>query len=611
MSQKRPQEDGKARPSEGNSPDQDKRRRAANLFVNYASVVQEVMKLQSVQHLLEPVLEPLIRRVVKEEVELALRKHLNNMKRYEFNSKKEEKKNGGKEVNSSESRSLQLQFLNNLSLPVFTGARIEAEDCSTIKVAIVDALTGQIVTSGPESSAKVEVVVLEGDFDGDEEDNWAVEEFNNNIVKEREGKKPLLTGDAFLTLTEGIGLVGEISFTDNSSWTRCRRFRLGARVVDGSGGTRVREAKTESFIVRDHRGECKNLIKSIFDEHNLFSSEVVKETRFELWFLVAVYKKHHPPSLSDEVWRLEKIGKDGAFHKRLSRENINTVKDFLTMLCINPPRLRHILGTGMSAKMWEITVEHARTCVLDKRRHVYCPPGSQQKSGVVFNVVGQLTGLLSECQYLTTDKLSETEKIEAQNLVISAFEHWAEVISFDDEASLISSCSKLAKIPCTNSAKTENSNGSKVLASQKMDGYDYAQTSASSPDIISTIYSVWGMCGLEDYALHGIENPDLRYDQTLSYPGQVNNSLACDADISQTFGDEDHLGYFDGDLHSQGLGLESQADLQTAVDGFLVQRKVADQAKSRWTKVFSVLKWFSIKRKVKEKFLGLRYGTGL
>ncbi|KAG4118184.1 hypothetical protein ERO13_D12G277300v2 [Gossypium hirsutum] len=564
MSQKRPQEDGKARPSEGNSPDQDKRRRVPTL----RNVVQEVMKLQSVQHLLEPVLEPLIRRVVKEEVELALRKHLNNMKR-----------NGGKEVNSSESRSLQLQFLNNLSLPVFTGARIEAEDCSTIKVAIVDALTGQIVTSGPESSAKIEVVVLEGDFDGDEEDNWAVEEFNNNIVKEREGKKPLLTGDAFLTLTEGIGLVGEISFTDNSSWTRCRRFRLGARVVDGSGGTRVREAKTESFIVRDHRGE--------------------------------LYKKHHPPSLSDEVWRLEKIGKDGAFHKRLSRENINTVKDFLTMLCINPPRLQHILGTGMSAKMWEITVEHARTCVLDKRRHVYCPPGSQQKSGVVFNVVGQLTGLLSECQYLTTDKLSETEKIEAQNLAISAFEHWAEVISFDDEASLISSCSKLAKIPCTNSAKTENSNGSKVLASQKMDGYDYAQTSASSPDIISTIYSVWGMGGLEDYALHGIENPDLRYDQTLSYPGQVNNSLTCDADISQTFGDEDHLGYFDGDLHSQGLGLESQADLQTAVDGFLVQRKVADQAKSRWTKVFSVLKWFSIKRKVKEKFLGLRYGTGL
>lgn len=26
-----------------------------------------------------------------------------------------------------------------------------------------------------------------------------------------------------------------------------------------------------------------------------------------------------------------------------------------------------ILGTGMSAKMWEVTVEHARTCVLNEK----------------------------------------------------------------------------------------------------------------------------------------------------------------------------------------------------------------------------------------------------
>ena len=76
-----------------------------------------------------------------------------------------------------------------------------------------------------------------------------------------------------------------------------------------------------------------------------------------------------------------------------------------------------ILGTGMSAKMWEVTVEHARTCVLDKRMHLYCPPGSQQKSGVVFNIVGQVTGVLSECQYFTIDKLSETEKAHFPYLI--------------------------------------------------------------------------------------------------------------------------------------------------------------------------------------------------
>ena len=163
------------------------------------------------------------------------------------------------------SRSLQLKFVNNLSLPVFTGARIEGEDCSNIQVALIDAITGQTVISGPESLAKVEIVVLEGDFDGDENDNWTVEEFKNNIVREREGKKPLLTGDAFVNLKEGTGFVSEVSFTDNSSWTRSRRFRLGARVVDKIDGTSIREAKTESFIVRDHRGECEHLFLISFD----------------------------------------------------------------------------------------------------------------------------------------------------------------------------------------------------------------------------------------------------------------------------------------------------------------------------------------------------------
>ncbi|KAJ4712268.1 Calmodulin binding protein-like [Melia azedarach] len=559
MSQKRHQEDGKAR---AESSPEGKRRRD----LTFKNVVQEVMKIQSVQHLLEPVLEPLIRRVVKEEVELALKKHLASMKR-----------NSGKEIQSPESRSLQLQFINNLSLPVFTGARIEGED-STIKVALVDSHTGQIVTCGPESSARVEIVVLEGDFDGDESDNWTVEEFKNNIVREREGKKPLLTGDAFLSLKEGVGLVGEISFTDNSSWTRSRRFRLGARVVDNSDETRVREAKTESFIVRDHRGE--------------------------------LYKKHHPPSLFDEVWRLEKIGKDGAFHKRLSRENINTVKDFLTLLVLDPPRLRHILGTGMSAKMWEVTVEHARTCALDKRIYLYCPPGTQQKSGVVFNVVGQVMGLLSECQHVPIDKLSETQKAEASNLVICAFKHWEEVVSFEDETSLTGGSSHLPNVLCTsNSPMTDVSNGSKILASHKMGGSDFTQRNASSPDIISSIYSVGGISGLDDYNLHSIENMGLRYEQCLSYPGQISNSLICDAEsISQAFCDEDHLRFFDTDLPPQSLSLDSQADLQSAVDSFLLARSTSlamGKAQMRWTKLFSVLKWFSIRKIVTLKRTGI------
>jgi len=201
-------------------------------------------------------------------------------------------RNIGKEIGSSESKSLKLLFANNLSLPVFTGARIEGEEGPVLKVVLMDTLTGKIVNSGPESSSRVEIVVLEGDFDGDEGENWTPEEFKTNIVREREGKKPLLTGDVLLNLKEGICLVGEISFTDNSSWTRSRKFRLGVRAVDNFDGTSIRESKTESFIVRDHRGECEFVCAFVFGIPLLFSSEAQTmklkwcQTNFRLRFSV-------------------------------------------------------------------------------------------------------------------------------------------------------------------------------------------------------------------------------------------------------------------------------------------------------------------------------------
>jgi hypothetical protein len=55
-----------------------------------------------------------------------------------------------------------------------------------------------------------------------------------------------------------------------------------------------------------------------------------------------VYKKHYPPTLQDEVWRLDRIGKDGAFHKRLSKEGIETVEQFLRLLVMHPLKLRNV-----------------------------------------------------------------------------------------------------------------------------------------------------------------------------------------------------------------------------------------------------------------------------
>lgn len=148
-----------------------------------------------------------------------------------------------------------MKFLNNLSLPVFTSARIEGDEGQAIRIGLIDPSTGKIVTSGPASSAKVEICVVEGDFESSR--GWTAEDFRNNIVKEREGKKPLLNGNVFAVLNDGICVMDEISFTDNSSWTRSRKFRVGVRMVDQFEFVTVREAITESFVVRDHRGECK------------------------------------------------------------------------------------------------------------------------------------------------------------------------------------------------------------------------------------------------------------------------------------------------------------------------------------------------------------------
>jgi hypothetical protein len=128
---------------------------------------------------------------------------------------------------------------------------------------LIDANTRHAVTSGPESSVKLDVVVLEGDFNNEDDDNWTPEEFEGHVVKEREGKRPLLTGDLQVTLKDGVGTLGDLIFTDNSSWIRSRKFRLGLKVSSGyCEGTRVREAKTEAFTVKDHRGECEFIIST-------------------------------------------------------------------------------------------------------------------------------------------------------------------------------------------------------------------------------------------------------------------------------------------------------------------------------------------------------------
>ncbi|CAI0394940.1 unnamed protein product [Linum tenue] len=219
-----------------------------------ASVIVEALKVDSLQRLCSS-LEPLFRRIVSEEVERALSR---------MGSATLPGRSPPPKLTGPGGKSLQLHFRTRMPPHLFTGARIEGEQGAAIHVVLIDSSTGSVVHNGPESAAKLNVVVLEGDFNEETEEDWTAEHFENYEVKEREGKRPLLTGELQLVLKEGVGTLGDLSFTDNSSWIRSRKFRLGVKVASGHcDGVRVREAKTESFAVKDHRGECEFLLKLI------------------------------------------------------------------------------------------------------------------------------------------------------------------------------------------------------------------------------------------------------------------------------------------------------------------------------------------------------------
>ncbi|XP_050367856.1 calmodulin-binding protein 60 D-like [Argentina anserina] len=354
-----------------------------------ASVIVEALKVDSLQKLCSS-LEPILRRVVSEEVERALAKL--------GPAKLTGRSSPPKQIEGLDGRNLQLHFRSSLSLPLFTGGKVEGEWGAAIPIVLIDASTHRIVTTGPESVAKLDVIVLEGDFNEDD-DNWTEEEFESHVVKEREGKRPLLTGDLQVSLKEGVGTLGELTFTDNSSWIRSRKFRLGLKVAPGyCDGIRIREAKTDAFTVKDHRGE--------------------------------LYKKHYPPALTDEVWRLEKIGKDGSFHKRLSKAGVFSVEDFLRLVNRDSHRLRNILGSGMSNKMWDILIQHAKTCLLGGKLYVYYPDDARSV-GVVFNNIYELSGLITNEQFISAESLSDCQKVYVDGLVKKAYENWIHVLEYD------------------------------------------------------------------------------------------------------------------------------------------------------------------------------------
>ncbi|CAN6343215.1 unnamed protein product [Urochloa humidicola] len=283
----------------------------------------------------------------------------------------------------------QLVFLNGLK-PVYTMTKLEPDEGTAIKVAIVERLENNrmnIVRSGPLSSVRVEVVALHGNFNAKSEECWSTEEFNKHIVTGREKSAQLLTGNLTLKLNDGEALLENAIFTDNSSFTSTKMFRLGLRLVNPSG-ERVLEGVTKPFRVKERRVEG--------------------------------FEKHYPPLLDDEVWRLKKIGKIGAYHQALSDNGINSVKKFLQAYMKDEQKLIKIFNK-MPQSTWKSIIDHAMTCKFGDSLYLY--KVKEKDIGLFFYEIYQLVGVKFGDCYKPIDHLDQIEKNLVDSLKQVAYQN--------------------------------------------------------------------------------------------------------------------------------------------------------------------------------------------
>ncbi|XP_017699644.2 calmodulin-binding protein 60 D-like isoform X2 [Phoenix dactylifera] len=248
-----------------------------------------------------------------------------------------------------------LHFRNKLPKVFFTFNSILAEDGMNLQIALMDSNLREVITSNPLSSVKVEIVVIDGDFVGDVHEYWTEKQFKDRAVPPRD---------------------------DNSSWTRSQKFRLGVRLSQSECfEDRVQEGISEPFRVKDCRGELN--------------------------------QKHHSPSLTDEVWRLKNIMKDGIFHKRLVDGGIHTVQQFLQAFTMNHEGLQSLLGDKAKKKQipnkkWQGILSHAQKCPVGNELYSYSVSG--KNFVLIFNSIYQLLGAKFDGHYHSMGDLTASQQ---------------------------------------------------------------------------------------------------------------------------------------------------------------------------------------------------------
>ncbi|KQJ96246.1 protein SAR DEFICIENT 1 isoform X2 [Brachypodium distachyon] len=454
MSVRRPRGDDDDDELQGSGADDQQQRHGPRRIrpapLSFRSLVRRAATADTIQQIVVS-LEPVIRRVVREEIQNIFAQHAHipiPCRSLPLHIQ---------EVDVSPP--LKLSFTKRLMLPIFTNNKLVDATSNAIEIRLVDTRTNcpitQTNTHLGSSSTKLQVFVLDGDFRCDDGVGWTDDQFNAAVVKAREGRRPLLVG---CTLNvpmgnHGVAVLDDVSFTDNSSWIRSRKFRIGVRVMASTYyGPRIQEAVSESFTVKDHRGE--------------------------------LYKKHYPPNLTDNIWRLKNIGKDGPIDKRLESEGIKNVQDFLKLNTIEPDKLKSLVG--MSDRQWRTTLNHAKTCDTKGKCYVIKSQGCE----VIFNPIGEILAARIGDQTCSLQQLHQQQMVQVKELAVKAYQQWDQLEEVAHEAALAAYGGLIPSFPQENpsSSCTPASNESMISSGSQNAEYldNMGSRTATSSALMAT-----------------------------------------------------------------------------------------------------------------------------
>lgn len=453
---------------------------------------------------------------------------------------------------------LQLKFTNDLPDTLFTGNVILSVDKSPLTINLYDPISRKIVTTGPLSSSKVNIVVLDGDFALDKSSG---SNFDGKALRNREGKRPLLTGEQLVILLQkGVGYIREVSFTDNSKWTRSGKFRLGLKICTNSDDQAlVRHGISNAFKVKDHRGES--------------------------------YEKHYPPSLDDEVWRLKNIARNGTYFKKLSDNKISCVGDLLRLYHADERLLRYVILSGLSVKNWQKMIEHAMTCVIDEQRYMYRTANGILLFDSIYRVVGVS---FDGHNYISIELLNDNQKKMVEYLKKQAYRNLGEIAPLPEPSSDESSMLLLANQMANNLIdQFSPSFGSEYVNLQAEHDPPELQLRASHATISPP--NIYGLdqnnyssfeFGESSSQTHGPLDPPLSFSFSSVNPRKENytggnfmgSNLSSDCSLEGNF-----------QASYPFLGFNNQESVTNSSEAIIFNIR---KAKTRWCKVVAVLKWW-------------------